>query len=94
MEYKYESVCVFNPNITLRAYMNFEDKIKNIIGRYEITEIENLGLKTLAYELNHYNKGIYIVIHYKGNNDIVTELEKYFRINNNILKFFTVKMED
>ena len=94
MEYKYENVCIFNPNVTLRAYMKFEEKIKNIIGRYEITKIENLGLRRLAYELNHHKMCIYITTHFKGNNNIVTELEKYFKENNNILKFITVKVED
>lgn len=53
---------------------------------------EDLGNKKLAYEIKGRNEGHYIRIeYYTKENEIIENLEKYFKINTDILKYLTIK---
>lgn len=91
---KYQSVFIFNPFVTLRAYLSFEKKIQEIIGKDNIREVEKIGIKKLAYEIKNHKEGFYVAIHFNGSFEIVEKLERYYRNNNNIMKFITIKEED
>lgn len=91
---KYEGVVIFRPQTTLLAEAIFEEKINKIIGCNNITKIDKLGIKRLCYTLKGNEKGYYLVLYFNGDSRIVSELEYYFRKNNSILKFMTIKVED
>lgn len=91
----YESVIilkgVFTEDEYRQALNEIIEKIKTII---DITEIEELGLKNLAYEVKKNKKGYYVVIYYKATSQAVLEMERIFRITEDIIRFMTVKKDD
>mgnify|MGYP004468810449 FL=1 len=91
----YESVIILKGTFTEDEYRQalneIIEKIKTII---DITKIEELGLKNLAYEVKKNKKGYYVVIYYKATNQAVLEIERIFRITEDILRFMTVKKDD
>lgn len=89
-EANYESIVIFRPNITEEEILRAENKIKTFV---EIKEAENLGIKKLAYEVAGNKEGYYYRIKFYVDNSSsqISDLEKYFRINNDILKFVTVR---
>ena len=92
---KYESVIIIRGTLTETDYKKVLDiiveKIKNIV---EIKKIEEIGKKRLAYEVNKEKDGYYIVFEFETKSEEIRELERLYRINDDILKFITVKLED
>ena len=59
----------------------------------EIINIEQWGKKRLAYQVKKQKHGIYVLMHYEGDPKVVPELERNFKVSEDILKHLTVKLE-
>ena len=59
----------------------------------EIVTTSDIGMRKLAYEVNKNNRGYYTVLYFKANASSIIEIERLLRLNENILKFMTVKYE-
>ena len=90
---KYETVLIISDDVKKKDYDGIKDKLKEKL--FEIESIEDLGLKKLAYKIqNKYDYGYYMVIKWYGDTELVTDAERYFRINDDIIKFMNVKKEE
>ena len=76
---------------TEEEYKKALEKIKEYLAKYEIEKIEELGKKRLAYEVDKNNMGYYIIIELKATEQEILELERFYRINGDVLKFLIVK---
>lgn len=89
---KYESIIIVNPE--LKYIENIKEKILNILGEFYIDGFEDMGNKKLAYETQGFKTGHYIKTKfYAKDYEIINELERYFRINDDVLKYITIKTE-
>ncbi len=52
---------------------------------------ENWGLRNLAYKINNNKKGYYYFLVHNSDPEAVLELERIFKINENIIRFLTTK---
>ena len=87
---KYETVIIVDPKIQYIG--DIKEKILKIIGDLNVEYFEDLGNKKLAYEIKGRKEGHYIRIeYYTKENEIIENLEKYFKINTDILKYITIK---
>lgn len=87
---KYETVIIVNPKI--KYIGDIKEKILKIIGDLNVEIFEDLGNRYLAYEIQEEKEGHYIRIeYYTKENEIIENLEKYFKINTDILKYITIK---
>ena len=92
---KYESVIIINPNCTEEAVKALEDKFTGIINENgKVESVENNGKKRLAYEIKKNKEGIYMLINFEAKPDSIAELERNYRITDDILKFIVVRKED
>ena len=93
---QYESVIIINSNTEDSRIKDIIETIKKkvIENNGNITNVEELGLKKLAYEVKKCKEGYYVVIEFKTKPEIITELERYFRITEEIIKFITIRKED
>ena len=53
-----------------------------------------MGKKKLAYEVQKNKEGIYMVFNFEATPDSIEELQRNYRITDDILKFMTVKKGD
>lgn len=87
--YEHESVIIVNPKADMQAvqdeYTKYLDKIANNV------EVENLGIKKLAYDINGQHEGNYFIFHYEAEKDTISGIEKKFRLDDNVMKFLTVR---
>ena len=90
----YESIFI------LRSTLNDED-VQKIISKSEgvvkqggeLIATENWGKKRLAYEVMKEKKGIYVLLRFCAKGDLVSEIERNYRIDDNVIKFLTVKLD-
>lgn len=91
----YENVLILKGTFTQEEYTKslnqIMEKIKNLV---EITKIEEIGVKKLAYQVKDNKTGYYIIIEFKATSQKVLELERFYRIEDDILKFIVVRKED
>ncbi len=92
---KYESVIIIRPNLDKGEIEEIITKITDLINQDgEVTKVDKMGVKRLAYEINKCKEGYYIVIYFEADPSIISELERNYRINENIIKFITVRKDD
>lgn len=92
---KYESIIILSAKIAETEIDNIIQKIKEIIElNGKITEIQKLGLKKLAYEVRGNKEGYYVLFNFESDENVVAELERYYRIAEEIIKFITIKKDD
>ena len=91
---KYESVVIINPSVEEEKVKELSQKFTDIINHDgKVEKIEELGKKKLAYEVKKNKEGYYIVINFEANPNLITELERNYRIIDQVIKFITVKAE-
>jgi len=91
---KYESVIIINPNCTEEALKALESKFTGIINENgKVESVENIGKKRLAYEIKKNKEGIYMLINFEAKPDSITELERNYRITDDVIKFIVVRKE-
>ena len=92
---KYESVIIISPNLDEGEIEGIITEITDLINKDgEVTKVDKKGKKTLAYEIKKNKEGYYIIFYFEAKADVIFELERNYRINENIIKFITVKKDD
>jgi small subunit ribosomal protein S6 len=68
-------------------------KIKDVLAKVdaELLATDDMGMRKLAYPVEKNNRGYYTVLYYKANGDAIAEIERNLRINEDVIKFLTVK---
>ena len=91
---KYESVVIINPSVEEEKVKELSQKFTDIINNDgKVEKIEDLGKKKLAYEVKKNKEGYYVVINFEANPNLIAELERNYRIMDEVIKFITIKAE-
>jgi small subunit ribosomal protein S6 len=93
---RYETVVILNPDISGEDRDSFFEKIKEMIPRHGgfLVRTEEWGIQKLAYEIKKKTRGHYSRIDYCGSGGLVSELERFCRIDDRPLKYLTVLLEE
>ncbi len=91
---KYESVVIVNPNLEEESIKNLINKFSDLINTDgNIISVEEIGKRRLAYEIKKQKEGFYIVIKFEAKPELIAELERNYRITDEVMKFIVVKEE-
>ena len=93
----YESVFILNPALS-------EDQVKDVIKKYEkllkenncnVVEVENWGLKKLAYKIQNKLSGFYVLIDFEKNDvsNIIDTYELELKRDERVMRFLNVKLD-
>lgn len=93
---KYESVIIVKPNLSKGKFDEISANIKNKISTYAMNiQMEDLGEKTLAYEIRKNKQGHYLLFQYELEDNkkekAIQEIEYFYRITDEVIKYITVK---
>ena len=92
---KYETVFIINPSVEDAGVKELIEKFSNIINSDgKVEETKELGMKKLAYEINKQSEGNYVRINVEANPGLVKELERVYRITDEVMKFITIRKEE
>ena len=92
---KYELALVLRPDLEEEAKNAEIQKVQDLITRFEgtVDKIDDWGKKRLAYEIAKQKEGYYIVIDFEANPSLIAELERIYRITDNVMKFIVVRKD-
>ncbi|MBR3002938.1 MAG: 30S ribosomal protein S6 [Clostridia bacterium] len=89
---KYESVIIVAPTVNEKQQKEIENKYTKLIKENgKLKDFQNLGKKKLAYEIKKNKEGIYMQIYFESEASFIAELERQYRIDDNIMKFIVVR---
>lgn len=93
---EYESIYVLRPDLAKATLEKVAGRVEDVIGREggKLTLVENWGRRALAYKVQKYTRGVYVYVKYLGDGKTVSELERNFRLLDEVMKFQTVKVAD
>lgn len=92
---KYESVVIINPNLEEESIKNTIKKFSKLINTDgKVLSVEELGKKKLAYEINKHKEGFYTIFKFEANPQLIAELERNYRISDEVVKFLVIKEEE
>ncbi len=89
----YETLFVLKPTLTEEETASQIAKVKDVIAKNggELLAADDMGMRKLAYPVEKHNRGYYTVLFYKSEGTLIKELERNLRINEEVIKFLTVK---
>ncbi|MFN4196565.1 MAG: 30S ribosomal protein S6 [Caldimicrobium sp.] len=92
---KWETLFILHPE-RLEEKSQILEKLNQIIQSKNggILKLEEWGMRKLAYPIQKKKQGYYILAEFYGKADLPIELENFFRIDERILRFIIVKLED
>lgn len=89
---KYESVVIINPNVEENALKELIERFQTLINTDgKVEQVNELGKKKLAYEIKKNKEGYYVVYDFEANPSLIAELERNYRITDEIIKFIVLK---
>ena len=92
---KYESVIIINPSVDEEGIKALITKYTDIINNEgKVESVNEIGKKRLAYEIMKNKEGYYTVFNFEAKPELIAELERNYRIDDNIMKFITIRNED
>ena len=91
----YESVIIGRQDLTPSQFETIINKFISVIEslKGKIKKKESWGLRNLAYKINKNRKGHYILLNIDGPPDAIVEYERLMRIDEDIIRFMTVKIK-
>lgn len=92
---KYETLFVLKTNIEEAARTALIEKFTGIIENDgEVTNVDEWGVKKLAYEIEKLTEGYYILVDFKSSPDLPKELERNFKISDDVLRYVVINKEE
>lgn len=92
----YESILILHPEATEDEQKELFRKNKSIIESFkgEVTHVETWGKRTLSNPIDKIKLGNYFYTTFKAAPEVVLELERTMKINDKVLRYLNVKLED
>jgi len=93
---KYELIYVIDTAVEESArnelIARFNGMIEQDGGKVE--KVEEWGKRRLAYTINYKTEGYYVLVNFTANAELPREIERVMQINESILRYLTVKVEE
>ncbi len=89
----YEAMFILRPDLEEEKVAEIMDRFRALVENRggEVTRLEKWGKRRLAYEIQHLREGLYIILRFKGNTEIVQELDRVFKISDEVIRHMIVR---
>ncbi|ARU60876.1 30S ribosomal protein S6 [Tumebacillus avium] len=91
---QYETMYVLRPELDPDAINALVTKFQHVVTQNGggITQLQEIGKRRLAYEIEDARDGYYVLMMYQGSTGIVKELERTFKITDGVLRYLSVRL--
>ena len=91
---KYESVIIINPSVEEEGMKNLIQKFTDLINNAgKVEKVDELGKKKLAYDIKKNKEAYYVVFYFEADPKSIAELERNYRITDEVIKFIVVRVD-
>ena len=92
---RYETIAILDPDLSEEGRAPVFDRLTNLIPAQNgfLVKMDEWGARRLAYDIKKKSRGYYVCIDLCGDGALVNEMERFFRIDDRVLKFMTVVLD-
>ncbi|MDK2886731.1 MAG: small subunit ribosomal protein [Thermosipho sp. (in: thermotogales)] len=93
----YETMFIVKPDISEEERENIANGVVEFLTEKlgaKVDKVDRWGIKKTAYPLKKYNEADYTVVYFRSTGENLTELEAYFRVRPEFLRWQTFRRED
>jgi len=93
----YEVMYIIQPDMeSEEALEEAIEKVNNTIENTggEIVAQKKIGKRRLAYEIDDYKEGIYVLINVRADHSFVPALEHFFKVNEGYLRYMILRLDN
>jgi len=89
---RYETFVIIDPELSQDQREPLIGRVEELISQMEgfLVLIDDWGERKLAYDIKKKGRGYYVRFDYCGLAPLVNEIERFFRIDDRVLKYMTV----
>lgn len=91
----YETMFIVKPTLTHEEVQAKFELVKNTITKMggEISAVVEMGVRKLAYTIEKCERGYYFVIYFKAPGNAIPEMERIFKVTEDIIRHIAIKYE-
>lgn len=92
---RYETIFIIDPDLSEDQHIPVFDRLTDLFSQHEglLVINEKWGARKLAYNIKKKSRGYYVRLEYCGMGLLVDEIERFFRIDDRVLKYMTVLID-
>lgn len=92
----YEELFIVRPDATDEEIDPLVEQLKTVITSHKgtVEKADKWGVRRLAYRVQKRSEGYYVLIQFTATPDAVHEVERRLRVNDMVLKFITVRIDE
>ncbi len=92
----YEMMFILRPELPAETVDAAKTRVTDIIAQTggEFLDFDVWGKRRLAYEINDFREGLYMLAHFHGTTETVNELDRVLKISDSFLRHMIIRKED
>ncbi|WP_448377723.1 30S ribosomal protein S6 [Fervidobacterium sp.] len=93
----YETMFIIKPDVPEEERNNLVEGVRKFLEERLGAQVENIdrwGIKKLAYKIGKYFEGDYTVLYFRSNGQGLEQLENYFKVHPDFMRWQTFRRED
>jgi small subunit ribosomal protein S6 len=92
---RYETIVIIDPDLSTEKREPVLERVKDVISQQDgyLAFIDDWGARKLAYEIKKKERGYYVRFDFCATGTVVDEIERFFRIDDRVLKYMTVLLD-
>ena len=93
---KYESIYILRPTMEEEAIKAAVERFTNLVTEEggQIEKVEEWGKRRLAYPIQKFREGYYVQMNFSASSEFPSELERIYRITDDVISYIIVREDD
>lgn len=92
---KYEAILIFLPTLEEEKRVQLFNRFKGIIeADGSITNVDEWGIRKLAYLIDDIGEGYYILVNFEATPEVIKEMDRVARISDGIMRHMVIREEE
>ena len=91
----YEIMYLIQPDLEGDLLEEAMNKVQDLLEKEgaHIANIKKMGKRRLAYEINDFKEGFYVLLNVEAQSTVVPVLEHFFKVTEGYLRFIVIRLE-
>jgi len=92
----YELLYIIKPDLDAEQTAATVEKFAELVrsNKGEIVKLDQWGKRRLAYEVQDYREGFYVLMQFKAEPAVASEVERIMKISENIIKYLITRIDE
>ena len=92
----YEELFIVKPDATDEEVDQVTEQLTSVVttSKGTVDKVDKWGKRRLAYRVQKYKEGFYVLVQFSAEPDTVKEVERRLRVNDAVIKYLTVRIDE